>query len=109
MKKNFVAINYISCEDSYKERFEELFGSRIKAIDVMPGFIDMYVLKPSKDEDAYLVISHWESESQFKEWTKSPNFLEGHKRAFSDLAEYKKEGKTAPMQSDFKTYNIIAE
>ena len=38
MSKPFVAINYIDCNADYKERFEELFGSRAKAIDTMPGF-----------------------------------------------------------------------
>jgi len=37
-KKSFVAINYISCKDFYRPRFEELFGTRAHAIDRMPGF-----------------------------------------------------------------------
>ena len=41
----FVAINYISCQDTYTERFEQLFSTRAKAIDKMPGFIDMMVLE----------------------------------------------------------------
>ena len=40
-EKNFVAVNYIDCKPFYKERFEELFGSRAKQIDTMPGFLDM--------------------------------------------------------------------
>lgn len=108
MTKNFVAINYITCEEDYIARFEELFGSRAKAIDNMPGFEDMYVLKPKISSEPYLVISHWDSEESFKAWTQSPAFLEGHKRAFADLAQYKAEGKTAPMQSNFKTYHLLA-
>lgn len=109
MEKRFVAVNYIQCDPEYRERFEYLFGTRAKAIDKLPGFVDMQVLKPSKEEDSYLVVSYWENEESFKSWTKSEAFLEGHKRGFEDLAKAKAEGKPAPMKSDFKTYNIIAE
>ncbi|MBS1589774.1 MAG: antibiotic biosynthesis monooxygenase [Bacteroidetes bacterium] len=108
MHKNFVAVNYISCKPEYRDRFEELFGSRAKAIDLMPGFVDMHVLKPSKEGQDYLIVSYWENEEAFKGWTKSEAFLEGHKRGFADIAQAKAEGKEPPMSSDFKTYKIIA-
>ena len=108
MERNFVAVNYIDCKPHYKERFEQLFSSRAKQIDTMPGFIDMQVLRPSKDGDAYLIVSYWENQASFKGWTKSETFLEGHKRGFADMAKARKEGKEAPMKSDFKTYGVIA-
>jgi heme-degrading monooxygenase HmoA len=108
MEKNFVAINYIRCQEDYKTRFEELFGSRAHAIDRMPGFVDMQVLKPQGANDAYLIVSHWESEAAFKTWTSSPEFIEGHKRGFEDIRKAKAEGKTAPMTSDFKVYEVIS-
>ncbi len=106
-EKNYVAINYISCKDHYKERFEELFASRKGAIDSMPGFQNMEVLKPA-DGSEYLIVSHWESEENFKEWTKSPAFIEGHKRGFEDLRKAKENGEEAPMSSSFKTYEVIS-
>ncbi|NOS90911.1 MAG: antibiotic biosynthesis monooxygenase [Cyclobacteriaceae bacterium] len=106
MKKDFVAINYIKCEDHYRERFEQLFASRAHAIDRMPGFLNMEVLKPN-DQGEYLIVSHWESEEQFKKWTSSPEFLEGHKRGFEDIRKAREEGKTPPMTSSFKTYKVI--
>lgn len=107
-EKNFVAVNYIECKPEYRERFEELFGTRAKQIDTMPGFVDMQVLRPLKEGDAYLIVSHWESEESFVGWTKSETFLDGHKRGFADMAKAKAEGKEAPMKSDFKTYAVIA-
>jgi heme-degrading monooxygenase HmoA len=104
--KDFVAINYIKCEDHYRERFEQLFATRAHAIDRMPGFINMEVLKPN-DQGEYLIVSHWESEEQFKKWTSSPEFLEGHKRGFEDIRKAREEGKTPPMTSSFKTYQVI--
>ena len=107
-KKSFVAINYISCKDHYKPRFEELFGSRAHAIDRMPGFEYMEVLKPRDGNGDYLIVSHWNSEDSFKEWTKSKEFLEGHKRGFEDIKIAKQKGEELPMTSDFKTYEVIA-
>lgn len=105
----FVAINYITCDDSYRERFETLFATRAKAIDRMPGFRQMFVLKPQSPTEPYLIVSHWDSEENFKAWASSPEFLEGHKRGFEDIAKARTEGKTPPMSSSFKTYQVIAE
>lgn len=106
--KKFVAINYISCEEHYRTRFEELFGSRAHAIDRLPGFIEMEVLKPNA-EGEYLIISHWENEESFKKWTTSPEFLEGHKRGFEDLRLARARGENPPMSSTFKTYRTLAK
>ena len=108
MEKKFVAINYIQCEPNYRERFEELFASRAKAIDKMPGFVDMQVLRPN-GEGEYLIVSHWASEEAFKTWTTSPEFLEGHKRGFDDIRKAREQGLKPPMSSSFKTYEVIAK
>lgn len=79
------------------------------AIDRMPGFQNMHVLRPDKDHDDYLIVSYWDTEAAFKSWTSSSNFIEGHKRGFADLAQAKAEGKPAPMHSTFKTYKSIAQ
>ena len=107
-ENNFVAINYIDCVSDYKARFEELFGNRAHAIDRMPGFQSMQVLKPKDGESSYLIMSFWESEEAFKQWTGSPEFLEGHKRGFEDIAKARQEGKEVPMKSTFKTYEVLA-
>lgn len=105
--EGFVAINYITCKSEYRERFEYLFKTRARAIDRMPGFRGMYVLRPQREGDAYLVVSHWESEAHFKAWLQSPEFIEGHRRGFEDLREAKMRGEEPPMQSDFRTYEVI--
>jgi heme-degrading monooxygenase HmoA len=104
----FVAVNYISCKVDYKKRFEELFSTRAKAIDSMPGFKFMNVLQPVDGISEYLIVSYWEDEGNFKEWTKSRAFIEGHKRGFEDIAKAKASGKEPPMKSEFKTYKVIA-
>jgi heme-degrading monooxygenase HmoA len=105
--EGFVAINYITCKPEYRERFEYLFKTRARAIDRLPGFRGMYVLRPQQEGDAYLVISHWDSEAHFRAWLQSPEFLEGHKRGFEDIRAAKARGEEPPMRSDFRTYEVI--
>lgn len=108
MNKNFVAINYISCKQDYQQRFEELFKSRAHAIDRMPGFKDMQVLKPSKDWEDYLIVSFWENEEAFSQWTSSQEFIEGHRRGFEDIKQAVLRGEEPPMKSSFKTYRVLS-
>ena len=105
----FVAINFIQCDEDYKNRFEELFTSRAHAIDAMAGFKNMQVLKLKDNSGDYLVVSYWKDEMSFRKWTGSPEFLEGHKRAFADLELAKKEGRTPPMKSTFKIYDVLTK
>jgi heme-degrading monooxygenase HmoA len=107
-KVNFVAINYIDCKQEYTERFEELFSTRAHAIDRVKGFINMQVLKPADGSNRYLILSQWENEESFKNWTRSEEFIEGHKRGFEDIKKAKERGEEPPMKSEFKIYNVIA-
>lgn len=106
----FVAVNYITCREDYQERFEELFRSRVGAIDSMPGFVRMQVLRPREsgaERTAYLVVSEWDSETDFKRWTKSEAFEKGHRRGFADLKSARETGEAPPMKSEFVTYDVI--
>lgn len=106
-ERSFVAINYITCKADYRERFEELFASRAHAIDRMPGFRQMEVLKPQEESDHYLIVSHWDSEENFSNWANSAEFREGHRRGFEDIKLARERGEDPPMSSDFKTYRVI--
>lgn len=103
----FVAINTIHCQPHYVERFECLFCSRVRAIDGMPGFLGMQVLKPGSPEEPYLVVSFWESEQKFEAWVGSEEFHAGHARAFADLRAAKEAGQEPPMTSTFRTYSVL--
>lgn len=105
----FVAINYISCKDFYREKFEYLFRTRAKAIDRMPGFRFMRVLRPQRDGAPYLIMSFWDSEDCFKAWVGSPEFIEGHKRGFEDVKLAKERGEEPPITSDFITYSVVTD
>lgn len=105
---NFVAINFISCQDHYRERFEHLFATRAHAIDRLEGFLDMHVLRPAKEGEPYLIASYWTDEGAFKKWLDSPEFLEGHKRGFEDIKAARERGEEPPMASKFVTYEVVA-
>lgn len=107
MKHRFVAINRIRCRADYRERFEQLFQTRAHAIDRMPGFLGMQVLRPRNENEPYLVISFWESEEAFRGWVGSAEFYEGHKRGFEDMRIAKERGQEPPMQSEFVTYDVV--
>jgi heme-degrading monooxygenase HmoA len=104
----FVAINRITVRDEYRERFETLFQSRAHAIDRMNGFVNMHVLRPHREGEPYLIVSHWDAEASFRAWVDSPEFREGHKRGFEDIAAAKAQGEEPPMRSDFVTYAVVA-
>lgn len=107
MQANFVAINTITCDSSYIPRFKELFTTRAHAIDRLDGFISMQVLEPKAEGEPYLVVSQWSSEEAFQGWLKSPEFEEGHRRAFEDLRLAKERGEQPPMHSKFMTYEVL--
>ncbi len=105
----FVAVNFIHCESDYVGRFEELFRSRAHAIDRIPGFLSMRVLKPEAPGGDYLVVSEWSAREAFEGWRQSPEFLEGHRRGFEDVRRAREEGRTPPMTSRFETYSVLCD
>ncbi len=107
MQANFVAVNTITCDPAYIPRFKELFTTRAHAIDRLDGFISMQVLEPKSEGEPYLVVSQWSSEEAFQGWLKSPEFEEGHRRAFEDLRLAKERGEQPPMHSKFMTYEVL--
>jgi heme-degrading monooxygenase HmoA len=105
----FVAVNFISCRDEYRPRFEELFRSRAHAIDTLPGFKHMVVLRPEQQGGDYLVVSFWSDRASFDAWRTSPAFAAGHRRGFEDVRAAKERGEAPPMTSRMETYEILSE
>lgn len=106
---DFVAVNFISCQEPYRERFETLFRSRAHAIDKAPGYRHMYVLRPDKGGGDYMVVSFWKNREAFDAWRTSPEFAEGHRRGFSDVREARERGEQPPMTSRMETYEILTD
>lgn len=106
---DFVAVNSISCQEAYRERFEQLFRSRAHAIDRAPGFRRMFVLRPDLAGGDYLVVSFWDDRASFDHWRGSPEFADGHRRGFEDIRQARERGEQPPMTSRMVTYEILTD
>lgn len=97
----FVMINRMTVPEKWKGHFEEVFISRRKAVDRRPGFIRAEILKPLEG-DAYLVMTHWEREEDFKAWVGSEEYKEGHQR----VKEFTENGKLV-LTSQVEMYKVL--
>jgi heme-degrading monooxygenase HmoA len=78
-----VTCNRIPVNTEHAEAFEARFADRASLVDGMPGFISFQLLRPKNAGDPYVVMTFWESEEHFKQWTESAAFKEGHARSGS--------------------------
>ncbi|PJF41828.1 MAG: antibiotic biosynthesis monooxygenase [Phototrophicales bacterium] len=76
-----VTCNRIPVNPEHAAAFEERFADRASLVDGMDGFIAFQLLRPTKPDDPYIVMTFWESEEHFKAWTESEEFKEGHARS----------------------------
>jgi heme-degrading monooxygenase HmoA len=76
-------MNRIFVNPDYAEQFEENFRNRAGLVDRMDGFISNQLLRPSTPGDPYIVLTLWETRSQFEAWVRSPEFAQGHARSGS--------------------------
>ena len=105
----FVAMNRITCQPDYVERFEELFGTRAKEVDTMPGFQSFHLLKPAKADQPYIIMTFCNRREDFESWMHSGQFTKGHSRGFSDIDAARKEGRPAPVVSVMELYEHLAD
>lgn len=105
----FIAMNRITVQPDYTDRFEYLFSTRAREVDQEQGFIDAKILKPMKDGQPYIVMTTWETQDDFDRWVKTGAFLKGHNRGFADMDMARKDGRTMPMSSDVETYEVFAD
>jgi heme-degrading monooxygenase HmoA len=65
-----------------KERADELaarFAARAGEVSGMAGFEMFELLRPSDDNDTFLVYTRWASEDAFQNWMNSAAFQHGHR------------------------------
>jgi len=103
----FVAINYIPSTEKSREKLERFFARRAKAINRIPGFNKMQVLKPVDEKSDYLIISQWDTQEDFQKWSSTDDFLDVHIKEIEDLHMLYKEGKVHKMNKTFRTYQEI--
>jgi heme oxygenase (mycobilin-producing) len=75
--------NRIYVKQDYHEAFEQAFRNRAHLVDTMPGFIFNQVLRPSKEGEPYVVLTYWETHTDFQNWVRSDAFKQGHAKSGS--------------------------
>jgi heme-degrading monooxygenase HmoA len=95
--------NRIPVHPDHAEAFEARFRERAGQVDQMPGFVAFRLLRPSKPDQPYVVLTFWESEEHFRAWTSSEAFREQH-RSERTLAP---EAFTGPVQLEI--HQVVQE
>ncbi|MCL3817939.1 antibiotic biosynthesis monooxygenase family protein [Aeromicrobium wangtongii] len=76
-----IKINAITVPEGSGDELAHRFAARAGAVDGAPGFEGFELLKPTDDRTQWLVLTRWASEDDFRAWTSSPSFAEGHRTA----------------------------
>lgn len=71
--------NRIMIKTGNGDDLEEVFGKR-GSVQHEPGFksFELWKLQKEEDHEVYLVVTRWESEQDFKNWTQSDSFRQSH-------------------------------
>jgi heme-degrading monooxygenase HmoA len=81
-----VVMNRIAVAEGRELEFEKTFTERDRAVDRMPGFLDLQVLRPAEGR-TYVVMTRWKSREAFEQWTHSEAFISAHRKQSPGLAE----------------------
>jgi heme-degrading monooxygenase HmoA len=81
-----VVMNRIPVAEGREADFEKTFTERDRAVDLMPGFIDLQVLRPTEGR-TYVVLTRWKSREDFERWTQSDAFVAAHRKQTPGLVE----------------------
>lgn len=79
----FIAMNRFTVPLENAEDFEALWLGRDSRLNELPGFVEFHLLRGPEEEGNRLYASHtvWQSEDDFRHWTRSEQFRAAHQRA----------------------------
>ena len=63
-----VKINAISVPEQAHAELERRFAARAGSVEGSPGFRGFQLLRPTKGEDRYFVVTEWEDEESYAAW-----------------------------------------
>ena len=81
-----VVMNRIAVAEGLELEFEKTFTGRDRAVDQMPGFLGLQVLRPAEGR-TYVVMTRWKSREAFEQWTQSEAFISAHRKQSPDVTE----------------------
>ncbi len=87
----FISINHIPVASGRESEFETMFRNRDRAIEALPGFVSIDVLRPGNKmihgepaqndpDNEYQVLTRWLNEESFKNWLNSSEFKKSHSK-----------------------------
>ncbi|MEV6861053.1 antibiotic biosynthesis monooxygenase [Streptosporangium subroseum] len=76
-----VKINVLTVSEEMREELERRFSGRAGVVESADGFEWFELLRPVEGTDQYLVYTRWRSDEDFKRWTESQSFQQGHAQA----------------------------
>ncbi len=79
----YLAMNRFTVPLEHTEDFEAIWLGRDSRLDELPGFVAFHMLKGPEEDGKRLYASHtvWESEADFRNWTRSEQFRASHANA----------------------------
>jgi len=79
----YIAMNRFKIVPKKEAEFESIWRTRDTHLENVPGFISFHLIKGRSEETHTLYASHttWQSEENFRAWTKSEEFRKAHKNA----------------------------
>ncbi len=66
-----IKINAISVPEGAGPELEKRFAARKHSVDSSPGFEGFQLLRPTKGETRYFVVTQWASDEDFQNWTEN--------------------------------------
>ena len=94
-----VVMNRIHVAAGRESEFEQTFNRPDRAVDVMPGFLDLQVLRPVEGR-TYVVMTRWKSREAFDLWTQSDAFIAAHRTQAPGLVD---------ERPTLEIYDLLAE
>lgn len=83
----YIVMNNIPIADEGKPIFETSFKKRESALKDTPGFQAFKLLKPLTG-NTYVVLTQWDSELSYENWTESDAFSKAHKTTSAKRPAY---------------------
>lgn len=82
-----VKINALKVPDGAGPELEARFAARKHAVDSSPGFEGFQLLRPTKGESRYFVVTQWASEADFEAWRQTRGNHDGGPKPVASGAE----------------------
>ena len=96
----FVAVSELSVPPEGRAALEDAFAHRLGAVEAWPGFQGLEVWSDSADPTKYVMVSWWDSHSDFRAYMASEDHACSHARIPS--------GPDRARPRSFRRYQVVA-